>query len=89
MDHLRKTDAKRTVLMIQVENEIDVFGAGPGGKDRRDQRRWRDHSEISNRRFRERGFNYDLAYSAWALAVNWLLLPTWRPDRRSTLCPCS
>ncbi len=72
MDHLRKTDAKRTVLMIQVENEIDVFGAGPGGKDRRDQRRWRDHSEISNRRFRERGFTSDLAYSAWALAVNWL-----------------
>jgi hypothetical protein len=72
MQHLRETDANRTVLMIQVENEIAVFGAGATFTDRRNPKLWRDHSEASNRRFKEKGFRDDLRYSAWNFAANWL-----------------
>jgi hypothetical protein len=72
LKHLRATDAKRTVLMVQVENEIAVFGAGGKYDQRRNPKVWRDHSPESNRRFAEKGFSSDLAYSAWTLAANWL-----------------
>lgn len=68
LEHLRKIDAEtRTVLMVQVENEIAVFGA-----DRQNRKMWRDHSPASNRRFREKGFTDDLKYSAWNLSANWI-----------------
>jgi hypothetical protein len=67
MRHLRETDANHTVLMIQVENEIAVFGA-----DRGNRKLWRDHSAASNRRFEQMGFSDDLKYSAWDMAANWL-----------------
>ncbi len=72
MEHLRRVDRKHTVLMVQVENEVAVFGAGADYSWRRIPRYWRDHSAASNRAFEERGFESDLAYSAWSLAVNWL-----------------
>jgi hypothetical protein len=72
LEHLRRTDTKRTVLMIQVENEVAVFGAGADFTWRRIQKYWRDHSPASNRNFAEKGFKSDLAYSAWSLAANWL-----------------
>ena len=67
MRHLRQTDTNHTVLMIQVENEIAVFGA-----DRGNRKLWRDHSAASNRRFEQMGFSDDLKYSAWDMAANWL-----------------
>jgi hypothetical protein len=72
LDHLRRTDAKRTVLMIQVENEIAVFGAGADFTWRGIKKYWRDHSPASNRSFTDKGFKSDLAYSAWSLATKWL-----------------
>jgi hypothetical protein len=68
MRHIRQADAgKHTVVMIQVENEIAVFGA-----DRRNPKLWRDHSEASNRRFAEQSFTDDLKFTAWDFAANWI-----------------
>jgi hypothetical protein len=68
MAHLKEADADtRTVLMVQVENEIAVFGA-----DRRNRAQWRDHSPASNQRFQEQGFTDDLKYSAWRLSSAWI-----------------
>ena len=68
MEHIKKVDAQsRTVLMIQVENEIAVFGA-----DRQNRKLWRDHSPASNKVFSEKGFTDDLKYSAWRLSSNWI-----------------
>jgi hypothetical protein len=68
MEHLRETDADtRTVLMVQVENEIAVFGS-----DRRNRKLWRDHSLASNRLFAAHGFEDDLRYSAWSLSSRWI-----------------
>jgi hypothetical protein len=68
MEHLRETDARtRTVLMVQVENEIAVFGS-----DRRNRKLWRDHSPASNRLFAAHGFEDDLRYSAWSLSSRWI-----------------
>jgi hypothetical protein len=68
MEHLREVDSEtRTVLMVQVENEIAVFGS-----DRRNRKLWRDHSPASNRRFAERGFDDDLRYSTWSLSSRWI-----------------
>ena len=68
MEHLREVDAEsRTVLMVQVENEIAVFGS-----DRRNRKLWRDHSPASNRRFAEHGVHDDLRYSAWSLSSRWI-----------------
>jgi hypothetical protein len=68
MQHIKRVDAQtRTVLMIQVENEIAVFGW-----DRRNRKLWRDHSPIANRLFAEKGFRDDLRYSAWRLTTNWI-----------------
>jgi hypothetical protein len=72
MEHLRQTDTSRTVLMIQVENEIAVFGAGADFTERANPKFWRDHSPASNRKFAEKGFKSDLEFSAWNLAANWL-----------------
>jgi len=68
MRHLKEVDAQtHTILMIQVENEIAVFGS-----DRHNQKLWRDHSPASNERFSKYGFTDDLKYSAWDLSKNWI-----------------
>jgi len=68
MEHIKKVDAQtRTILMIQVENEIAVFGA-----DRQNRKLWRDHSPASNKVFSEKGLTDDLKYSAWRLSSNWI-----------------
>ncbi len=68
MEHIRKIDADtRTILMIQVENEIAVFGS-----DRQNRKLWRDHSPAANALFSEKGFTDDLKYSAWRLSSNWI-----------------
>jgi hypothetical protein len=66
--HIKQVDSQtHTIIMIQVENEIAVFGA-----DRHNQKLWRDHSPDSNQRFSEQGFTDDLKYSAWDLSYNWI-----------------
>jgi hypothetical protein len=68
MQHIKRIDAQtRTILMIQIENEIAVFGW-----DRRNRKLWRDHSPAANRLFAEKGFRDDLRYSAWRLSRNWI-----------------
>jgi hypothetical protein len=68
MAHIERVDAStRTIVMVQVENEISVFGA-----DRRNPKLWRDHSPASNRLYAEKGFTDDLKYSAWNLSANWI-----------------
>jgi Glycosyl hydrolases family 35 len=68
MRHIKEIDsATHTILMIQVENEIAVFGS-----DRHNQKLWRDHSAPSNQRFAEHHFTDDLEYSAWDLSYNWI-----------------
>ncbi len=52
MEHIKKVDSQtHTIVMIQVENEIAVFGA-----DRQNRKLWRDHSAASNKIFSEKGF---------------------------------
>jgi hypothetical protein len=66
--HIKQVDSQtHTIIMIQVENEIAVFGA-----DRHNRKLWRDHSPASNKLFREKGFADDLKYSAWDLSYNWI-----------------
>ncbi len=68
MEHIKKVDAQtRTILMIQIENEIAVFGW-----DRQNRKYWRDHSPAANKLFAEKGFTDDLRYSAWRLSSNWI-----------------
>jgi hypothetical protein len=68
MHHLKEVDSQtHTILMVQVENEIAVFGF-----DRRNPKLWRDHSPAANQRFKERSFTDDLRYSAWDLSYNWI-----------------
>lgn len=68
MEHIKNIDARsHTILMVQVENEIAVFGG-----QRSDSKLWRDHSPRSNELFTTKGFNSDLKYSAWRLSSNWL-----------------
>lgn len=68
MRHIKEVDSKtHTILMIQVENEIAVFGA-----DRNNQKLWRDHSPAANHRFAEHHFTDDRKYSAWDLSYNWI-----------------
>ena len=70
MRHIREVDSKRhTILMIQVENEINVFTGDPGISD---PKKWRDHSPRSNELFKEGGYTDDLKYSADRFASNWL-----------------
>jgi len=68
MEHIKAVDSQsHTIIMIQVENEIAVFGA-----DRQNRKLWRDHSSTSNEIFAQRGFSDDLKYSAWRLSSNWI-----------------
>jgi len=68
MEHIKEIDAQtRTILMIQMENEIAVFGG-----DREDHTLWRDHSPAANELFAAKGFTSELKYSAWRLSSNWL-----------------
>jgi hypothetical protein len=68
MQHLKNVDSQRhTVVMVQVENEIAVFGV-----DRQNRKLWRDHSPVSNQLFAEKKFTDDLKYSAWRLSSNWI-----------------
>ena len=68
MQHIKQVDSQtHTILMIQVENEIAVFGV-----DRKNPKMWRDHSPASNKRFTEHGFTDDLTFSAWDLSYNWI-----------------
>ena len=69
MRHIREVDAKtRTVIMIQVENEISVFNSSAAGNPKM----WRDHSPRSNELFKAGGYTDDLKYSAERLASGWL-----------------
>lgn len=69
MAHIRKIDAHtHTIIGIQVENEVSVFG----GHERKNPRYWRDHSPASNRRFKAHGFTDDLRFSAWDYSKHWL-----------------
>src|SRR5438445_11137253 len=68
MRHIKSVDSQtHTILMIQVENEIAVFG-----EDRHNPKLWRDHSPASNQRFKDHAFTDDLKYSAWDLSYNWI-----------------
>jgi hypothetical protein len=68
MRHLKTVDSERqTVVMVQVENEIAVFGF-----DRQNRKMWRDHSAAADKLFQEKGFTDDLRYSAWRLSTNWI-----------------
>jgi hypothetical protein len=68
MQHIKQVDSQtHTILMIQVENEIAVFG-----EDRRNPKMWRDHSPAANKRFADHGFTDDLKFSAWDLSYNWI-----------------
>src|SRR6266542_340350 len=50
MQHIKEVDSQtHTIVMIQVENEIAMFGA-----DRQNRKLWRDHSAAANKRFAER-----------------------------------
>jgi hypothetical protein len=68
MRHIKEVDSQtHTILMIQVENEIAVFGV-----DRKNPKTWRDHSPAANKRFAEHGVSDDLKFSAWDLSYNWI-----------------
>ena len=68
MQHIKQVDSEtHTILMIQVENEIAVFG-----EDRHNRKLWRDHTPASNQRFSQNRFTDDLKYSAWDLSYNWI-----------------
>jgi hypothetical protein len=68
MRHIKDIDSQtRTILMIQVENELAVFGV-----DRHNQKLWRDHSPAANQRFSAHSFTDDLKFSAWDLSYNWI-----------------
>ncbi len=68
MQHIKQVDSQtHTILMIQVENEIAVFGV-----DRHNPKLWRDHSLAANQRFSEHNFTDDLKFSAWDLSYNWI-----------------
>ena len=61
----RWTRGRAPILMVQVENEIAVFGS-----DRRNRKMWRDHSPASKARYTRGalgrpGLTDDLKYSAW------------------------
>lgn len=64
MQHIKQVDSQaHTIVMIQVENEIAVFGV-----DRKNPKMWRDHSPAANKRFADNGFTDDLKFSAWDLS---------------------
>ncbi len=68
MTHVKKVDeGTHTIIMVQVENEIAVFGA-----DRQNRNMWRDHSLAANQAFEDNGFTDDLKFSAWSLSSRWI-----------------
>ncbi len=68
MQHIKQVDSQsHTIVMIQVENEIAVFGV-----DRNNPKMWRDHSPAADKRFADNGFTDDLKFSAWDLSYNWI-----------------
>jgi len=68
MQHIMQVDSQtHTILMIQVENEIAVFGV-----DRKNPKMWRDHSPATSKRFADNGFTDDLKFSAWDLSYHWI-----------------
>jgi len=68
MQHIKDIDEGTwTVLMIQIENEIAVFGS-----DRRNRKQWRDHSPASNRAFEAGCFDDDLQFSAQRFSSRWI-----------------
>jgi len=68
MQHIKQVDSQtHTILMIQVENEIAVFGV-----DRKNPKMWRDHSPATSKRFADNGFTDDLKFSAWDLSYHWI-----------------
>lgn len=71
LEHLKTADPQHTVIAIQLENEISVFGA-----DRHNPKLYRNHTEGANRRFEENHFTDDLKFSAWDLSRNWIRLLT-------------
>ena len=61
MQHIKNVDSQtHTVIMIQVENEIAIFGF-----DRHNPKLRRDHSPAANKRFADGGFTDDLKFTAW------------------------
>jgi hypothetical protein len=70
MRHIREIDENsRTIIMIQVENEINVFTGETGIEN---PKMWRDHSPRSNELFKAGGYTDDLKYSADRFASGWL-----------------
>jgi hypothetical protein len=68
MQHIGEIDGDtKTILVVQVENEIAVFGS-----DRRNRKLWRDHSPASDEQFEKSGFTDDLKYSASRLSSGWI-----------------
>src|SRR5260370_15346370 len=68
MQHIKQVDSQtHTILMIQVENEIAVFGV-----NRHNPKLCRDHSLAANQLFSEHNFTHDLKFSAWDLSYNWI-----------------
>ena len=68
MQHIKEVDSQtHTIVMIQVENEIAMFGV-----NRKNHKLWRDHSPAANKRFADRGFVDDLKFTAWDLSYNWV-----------------
>ena len=68
MGHIKEVDSgTHTIIMIQVENEIAVFG-----EDRKNPKLWRDHSPAADKLFHEKGFSDDLKFSAWNMSYNWI-----------------
>ncbi len=68
LEHIKAIDhASHTFIMIQVENEIAVFGA-----DRHNRDMWRDHSPAAERSFRDAGATDDLRFSAESLSSQWI-----------------
>ena len=68
MGHIKGVDSStHTIIMVQVENEIAVFG-----EERKNPKLWRDHSPAADKLFHEKGFSDDLKFSAWNMSYNWI-----------------
>lgn len=72
MRHLKRIDSrKRMVQMIQVENEIALFGW-----DRRNRKLWRDHSPAAEKLRKQWGYKKggknDLVFTARLMGEKWL-----------------
>ena len=68
MEFLKDYDSEEgTVVMIQVENEIALFGM-----DRQNRDYWRDHHPLSTEAFNACGHNDELLFSAQQICRKWL-----------------